>query len=158
MTPTHAGTLAIVRESIAMFRDAIQGLSDEALLWKPGPQANSIAVLAVHSVTATRFFLKCGCGEVGSIAEYRRGERAAAFGTNEATGSELIATLQALSEDAEFILSAGTERQLTEAVTWPDAEPPVPTRTGAGSLVAAVGHLREHVGQAQLTRDLWLAR
>jgi hypothetical protein len=158
MTPTHAAALAIVRESLAMFRDALQGLPDEALLWKPAPSANSLAVLAVHSVSATRFFLKCGCGQVGSIAEYRRTERAAAFGTSIASSGDLLSSLQALSDDAELTLSAGVERHLIEPVSWPDADPPVPTRTGAGSLFAAVGHLREHVGQAQLTRDLWLAR
>ena len=34
----------------------------------------------------------------------------------------------------------------------------VPTRTGLECLFHALAHLREHVGQAQLMRDLWLAR
>lgn len=141
-----------------MFRDALQGLPDDALLWKPAASANSLAVLAVHTVTATRFFLKCGCGQVGSIAEYRRTERAEAFQTSSATVAGLLAAFDALAREAETILAAGDERHLLLTVSWPDADPPVPSRTGAGSLFAAVGHLREHVGQAQLTRDLWLAR
>lgn len=158
MTPTHAGTLAIVRESLAMFREGLQGLPDDALVWKPAASANSLAVLAVHSVTATRFFLKCGCGQIGSIAEYRRTERAEAFQTSGATVAGLSAAFEGLSGEAEAILGGGQESHLLLTVSWPDADPPVPARSGAASLFAAVGHLREHVGQAQLTRDLWLAR
>jgi hypothetical protein len=34
----------------------------------------------------------------------------------------------------------------------------VPDRNGAGTLMAAIGHLREHVGHCQLMHDLWLAQ
>ena len=55
-------------------------------------------------------------------------------------------------------------RDYPEGQTFlPSGEPPCDVEavlrdSGAEILVNGVGHLREHVGQAQLMRDLWLAR
>jgi Protein of unknown function (DUF664) len=158
MTPTHAATLAIVKESFAMLRDSIDGLPDEALGWVPFEGTNSIAVLVVHSVGATRFFLKAGTGDVGSLLTYRQTERADAFKTIGATVAGLCDQMAAFEVEAARIVANGADAHLLVAVAWPDVRPPIPARTGAGSLIHAVGHLREHVGQAQLVRELWLNR
>lgn len=158
MTVTHAGTLTVVRESFAMLAAAIEGLPDEALAWIPAPNTNSITVLTAHGVSATRFFLRCGSGEVGSMAGYRATERAEAFAARGTTAKALLTLIQDFVAEAETILRGGTEAHLGARVEWADVENPPPARTGAGSLFAAIGHLREHVGQAQLMRDLWLAR
>ncbi len=159
MTPTHAGALQIVRESLAFLRASVEDLPQEALDWKPLPSANSAAVLVVHSVTATRFFLKAGSGAVGSITDYRANERAAAFRSAGIARADLLSMLDAFDAEAEGILTAGADSDLSNAVTMPTNDGlPVPTRSGAGTLFAAIGHLREHVGHVQLMHDLWLAK
>ncbi len=139
-----------------MLNDAMNDLSDEALGWAPFPGTNSIAVLVVHSIGATRFFLKAGSGDIGSLMTYRQTERADAFKTAGATVAGLREQMAALEAEAERIVAGGTEAHLLVPVAWPDAVPPIPARTGAGSPVHAVGHLREHVGHAQIVRELWL--
>lgn len=159
MTPTHAGALQIVRESLVFLRASVDDLPQDALDWKPLPTANSATVLVVHSITATRFFLNAGCGNVGSIAGYRANERAAAFRSRDIMKAELLASIDAFGTEAESILSAGTEAHLSSTIEMLTNDGlPVPTRNGAGTLFAAIGHLREHVGHVQLMHDLWLAR
>ena len=62
-----------------MLRDAIDGLPDEAADWRPVPRTNSAAVLVIHSITSTRFWLRNGSSAPGSIARYRAEERARSF-------------------------------------------------------------------------------
>ena len=73
MTPTHQGALQVTRESLHFLRSSIEDLPDEAMDWKPLPDSSSLAVLVVHSITATRFFLRAGSGAVASLASYRAG-------------------------------------------------------------------------------------
>ncbi len=159
MTPTHQGALQITRESLAFLRSSVDDLPQEALDWRPLPDANSIAVLVVHAISATRFFLRAGSGYVGSITEYRSGERAAAFETVGLRKDELLELIDRFGDEAEAILSEGTEEHVSGKVEMPTTDNlPVPERNGAGTLMAAIGHLREHIGHVQLMHDFWLAR
>jgi hypothetical protein len=158
MTPTHEGALQITRESLSFLRSAIDELPEEAMDWTPLPGASSLAVLAVHSVTATRFFLRAGSGRVGSLADYRAGERADAFRTAGMSRVSLLTLIDDFGHEAVDILAAGTEAHLASRVALlANDNLPVPVRNGAGTLFAAIAHLREHVGHAQLMHDLWLA-
>ncbi len=158
MTPTHEGALQITRESLHFLRSSIGGLPEEAMDWKPLPGASSLAVLVVHSVTATRFFLRAGSGEAGSLAEYRSGDRADAFRTAGIGKGDLLGMVTAFGGEAEAILAKGTGEHLAARVELNAADDmPVPVRSGAGTLFAAIAHLREHVGHVQLMHDLWLA-
>jgi hypothetical protein len=158
MTPTHAGALQVTRESLAAIRSSLNDMPPEALDWKPLPQANSITVLVAHCVSATRFFLRAGSGHIGSMVEYRATDRVEAFRASGIGKTELLAMLNDFGTEAEAILGEGTEDDLTSTVELPvNDNLPVPTRNGAGTLFAAIGHLREHVGHVQLMHDLWLA-
>ncbi|MBE0611007.1 MAG: DUF664 domain-containing protein [Dehalococcoidia bacterium] len=158
MTPTHEGALQITRESLRFLRSSIEDLPEEAMDWKPLPGASSLAVLVVHSVTATRFFLRAGSGEVGSLAEYRSGDRADAFRAAGIGKPELLGMIAAFGREADGIVAKGTEEHLAARVELTAADDmPVPVRNGAGTLFAAIAHLREHVGHVQLMHDLWLA-
>jgi len=157
MTPTHAGALQITRESLASFRASVNDLPQEALDWKPLPSANSAAVLVLHAITATRFFLRAGSGDARSLIEYRNNERADAFRTAGVAKTELIQMLREFGDEAETILAAGTEAHLGATVSMPsDGTFSVPDRNGAGTLFGAIAHLREHLGHIQLMHDLWL--
>ncbi|MGH2607963.1 MAG: DinB family protein [Tepidiformaceae bacterium] len=158
MTPTHQATLDVTRQSFAMLKEAITGLPDEAFDWTPVPGTNSLTVLTRHCIAASRFFGGVASGVPGSIAEYRKGDRAQAFHAMGGSAASLAAAIDGAIAEAGQILSKGTDAHLAELIGWPDEAPDMPTRTGAEILVNGVGHLREHVGQAQLMRDLWLAR
>jgi len=141
-----------------MLRTAIQGLPDEAADWVPAPDANSLTVLTIHCVTSARFFFSEGSGSRGSFAVYRAGERSAAFASKGASVGDLIALIDKLQPELEAILAKGDAASLEARISWPSESPSEPERLGVDWLFRATAHLREHVGQAQLTRDLWLAR
>ena len=158
MTETHAGALQVTRESLAFLRAAVDEVPQEALDWRPLPTASSLTVLVAHSLTATRFFLRAGSGEVGSLVEYRANERAEAFRSSGINKAELLKMIANFDLEAATILGEGTEAHLSATIEMPSNDGlPIPTRNGAGTLMAAIGHLREHVGHAQLMHDLWLA-
>jgi hypothetical protein len=67
--------------------------------------------------------------------------------------------LRDFSGEADQILGAGTEANVSERIELvANDNLPVPPRNGAATLMAAIAHLREHVGHVQLMHDLWLAR
>lgn len=159
MTPTHSGALQITRESLQFLEQAIGDLPQEALEWKPLETANSATVLVVHAVTATRFFLRAGSGFPVSLADYRANERREAFRATGLPKVDLLRMISEFSKEAEEILSAGTEAHISAIVELTaNDNMPVPARNGAATLMAAIAHLREHVGHVQLMHDLWLAQ
>lgn len=156
MHDVHAATLTILRESFAALRDTLDGLPPAALDWKPYPDGNTLAVLTMHSIAATRFWIAAGCGQPRSLAEYRSGERQASFEVKGRVAPDLQASIDGAVEQMAGLLGQGTAEQLERKLEWP--EDPSVKRTGAESLIHAIAHLREHVGQAWMTRDLWERR
>jgi hypothetical protein len=156
MHSTHAAALNVIRESCAMLSQALEGLPDLALDWTPAPAANSLCVLTRHALSATRFWLACGSGPVPSLARYRADDRGPAFASKGVSASQLQGEIAKSLSAIETILSAGEATHLEQLAAWPDVDQS-DRRTGVEALFHAVGHLREHVGQAQLMRDLWFA-
>ena len=157
MTPTHQAALTVARESFAMFSEALAGLPDSALQWRPDAQnTNSLAVLAAHSITATRFWLGSGAGERKSIDDYRQTDRAPSFAVDGGAADDFRMQFDDMLAELVTLFASGTEPHLAAEVAQP-ADPSM-TKSGVVCLVHGIGHLREHVGQAQLMRDLWLAR
>src|SRR5688572_26074673 len=109
MTPTHQATLNVARQSFGMLKDAIAGLPDEAFDWTPAPSTNSLTVLTRHTIAAARFFLRAASGMPGSVAEYRKGDRAEAFRAMGGTATSLTAAVDAFLPEMETILLAGTD-------------------------------------------------
>ncbi len=158
MTPTHQSALEVTRQSFGMLKEAIADLPDEAFDWTPAPNTNSLTVLTRHSLAACRFFFGVVSGQPGSIANYRKGDRAEAFRAEGGTATSLTEAIDAALKDFDTVLAPGTEAHLNEMIGWPNEAPDIPTRSGREILINGIGHLREHVGQAQLMRDIWLAR
>ena len=158
MTPTHAALLPVIRNSLAMLREALDGLPDEATAWTPAPNTNSVTVLTIHSLTSVRFFIGNGSGHVRTITDYRNDDRTPAFASQGQAASALIARIEAALPEVEGLLAQASEADLAAQMSWPPEDAPNLPATGVGCLFHAVAHLREHVGQAQLMRDLWFAR
>ncbi len=133
--------------------DALVSLVSEldlgALNWRPpAVHGNSIYVLATHTIESTRFnLLGLLCGRTQGRdreAEFRAaGESAAAI---EASWRELRAVLR------ECLATVAPER-LEETLEHSQHGP----ITGRGVLLLMVTHTAEHLGHAELTRDLLAA-
>lgn len=138
-----------------MLRDALEGMPPEMADWTPAANTNSVNVLVAHSIAATRFFVGLGSGRPGSIKRYRSEDRARAFEARGSTPAELISAVEAFARELEELLAAGTPEDLQRVNSWRDEGETEVEPTGVEALFRAVGHLREHVGQVQLMRDLW---
>lgn len=158
MSPTFAAAASVARELFAEFAKLVASLPAEALDWRPLPGANSLAILVAHVATSTPFWFAVAAGVRDDLSTYRRGERAAAFATEGVAPAALLARLQQAAEDVARLAALGDHASLGELVAWQDDDGSGPRLTRAEALFRAVSHLREHLGHAELTRDLWEAR
>ena len=106
-------------------------------------------VLAVHAVHSTRWWLSVATG-----APMPERDRPSEFRATVADPEELRTTVDRMSGECRALLE-GVEG-FEPATSWTS-----PTggevRTRGWALLHALEHLREHVAQALLTRQLWAA-
>ena len=125
-------------------REQVEGVDGEALNWKPHPDANSVAVLVVHTLGSEREMIRA----VRLLSTER--DRPAEF-TAEADAADLLALLDRADRELDEHVAAITGADLTEMRPRGDRPP----RPGLEWLVANYGHAREHLAQIQLTRQLY---
>jgi hypothetical protein len=125
-------------------REQVSGLDRAALNWKPHPEANSLAVLVVHTLGSEREMIRA----VRGIATER--DRIAEFEV-EADAADLIALLEQADADLDGHIAALTSQDLTAARPRGDRLP----RPGIEWLLRNYGHAREHLAQIELTRQLY---
>ncbi len=148
MEPAFTSYWKRLNELHTEIKKSMDGLPAAALDWSPGPELNSIAVLATHIAGSERFWI----GErVGGRPAHRdrpaefqaKGQDAAALGQKLDDAGRLAAeVLEGLSLD-DLTRSAG-ER--------PGSGEPVDV---AWALAHALAHAAEHVGHVQMTRHWW---
>jgi hypothetical protein len=155
MHATYQAALAAARSAFADLSAALADLPDAALDWTPAAGMNSANVLTRHSISATRFLASGGAGLAPDRAAYMAGDRAEAFRAQGATTAALLDEVRAFDPELEGIVGAGDDAALGAVASWAFADGVTPN--GAHLLIHSVGHLREHVGQVQQLRDLWLA-
>jgi len=134
---------ALFHEVHHQIREQVSGLEWAALNWKPHPEANSIAVLVVHTLGSEREMLLA----IRGIASDR--DRAAEFELT-AAAADLVALLELADLDVDKHISALTAEDLTAMRPRGDRPP----RPGLEWLVRNYGHAREHLAQIELTRQL----
>jgi hypothetical protein len=156
MNAAYHAVLITLRTGLELLDETVAGLPDEALDWVPAEGANSVAVLVRHSVTATAFLAATGAGLAPDREAYVTRDRASAFAAREATVDGLRAEIAQLLEDIGPILGAGRDDVLEKPALWAWGDGRTPNCSEV--LVHSLGHLKEHVGQVQLMRDLWNAR
>jgi uncharacterized damage-inducible protein DinB len=151
--PMLTAAREIVEESIEGIHGAISGLSADAMNWRPSDEGtNPIAVLAVHAMHSTRSWLAVAVG-----APLPDRDRDAEFRTVVNDPRELLETVDRLAADCRALLTSedtfepGVMRESHFRASSGRAE----VVSGAWALLHAVEHLREHMGHAQLTRQLW---
>ena len=129
------------------FRELIVGLSRDQLNWAPHPEANSIAVLIVHTLGSERWNLRA----VRGLDNPR--DRDAEFEA-ETSAEDLIQRLDEADADLADHVAAIDSQLLSRLVPMPDGS----EQPAVYLLLANTGHAREHVAQAELTRQLATAR
>ncbi len=127
----------------------LEGLDSDSLNWSPLDDANSLYVLATHTMGNVRHnFLNVLCG----LPITR--DRDAEFVARGASASEI----EARWDDLKAQISAAIEDLPAAELDRDKSHPHRGMITGRDVLVVVAGHAAEHYGQAQLTRDLVRAR
>ena len=150
--PVLESARELVDEALVELRSSIEGLPVEALNWRPtDDETNSLAVLATHTLYATRMWLSLAMG-----APLPDRDRDSEFRASADDAASLLRLVDKLSEDCRVVLRS------TDEVDWAamretrgrggDAPPEV---TAAYALIHPTEHLRGHVDQMALMRHLW---
>jgi hypothetical protein len=132
--------------------ETIKDLDQDAVNWKPpAPGANSLLVLVTHALGSAEHHV---VGEAAGKTVVR--DRDAEFASQGASGHLAARATDVRRRIDEALV--GLEGRLDE-----EREPPFRTWPGTRAtvrdrLVHSVSHTAEHVGQAQLTRDLYAGR
>ena len=147
--PTVTDTVVVLFHQLHDELRKLVGESDYASLnFVPCPDANSIATIITHLVGSEAETLQSVAG-IESVrdrdAEFRRGEQ---------TASGLLAQLDAADALLDELASALTADRLERELALPTL-PSAVTRRGITWLIGNLGHAREHVGHARLTKQLY---
>lgn len=148
MEPVCTALYAQLQDTFSTIEETISGLDADALNWPPGPDMNSLAVLATHVAGATRYWV----GEVAGGESAGR-NRAAEFETSAADGAELRSLLATTLAHTEGVLSRLSAEDLARTVMARGE-----SHTVAAALLRALGHAAEHKGHMQMIRQLWEQR
>jgi uncharacterized damage-inducible protein DinB len=126
---------------------SLEGLPVEALDWKPGPETNSINVLVVHLTGAERYWIEAVA--LGEPTERVRDEEFLAHGLSAVDLKERLAAEDDFTRRA---LARFNLPDLEESRKSPRNEK---TFNVGWCLAHALEHSALHLGQIQLTRQLW---
>ena len=138
-----------VGRALDAIRRAIVGSSPELLNWRPaGEDTNTIAVLAVHAVTSTRWWLS-----VAITGHAPERDRPSEFRTTVSSAEELLSIVDPLAADCRELLKS--EDPLDLGASRSDPREGGSTTTVAWALIHAIEHLQEHVAHTELTRQMW---
>ncbi|HEY7400808.1 MAG TPA: DinB family protein [Actinomycetota bacterium] len=157
--PSLEAARQILAEELDAMRQALDGITVEALRWRPaGDDTNPIDVLVVHAMHSTRWWLSAATG-----AEMPERDRPSEFLTEATDADELRSLFEEFAAECQGLLEtapafdAGAER--TASLTSRGGRSRSSDKvTAAWALLHALEHLREHVAHASLTRQLWEAR
>jgi hypothetical protein len=135
-----------IASSLDRMIECIGGVGEAELSWRPPAEgANSLGVLVVHTLgNVEENLLGTLCG-----LEVRR-DREAEFRVVEATCAWLEERWQTLRIEIDTALAALDDLALNRCHEHPRRG----TVTGREVLLVAARHAAEHLGQAELTRDL----
>ena len=149
MDPIFVAVLARLIEMHEEYFEYMEGLSADELDWSPGPEMNSLCVLAVHVTAAERFWIGIGIDDVS------KRDRDAEF---RSSGYELAALTQLFSDNIAFYEEAFKLQEigrLTEVVDVSQyMKRPSQKVTRGYALLRGLDHTAEHLGHAGMTRQL----
>ena len=138
--------LSLLQDCHNSILEALEGLPPAALDWIPGPDMNSISVLVFHLTGAERYWI----GDVAAQDPAER-DRDAEFRVHDVEMDVLKKRLATNLEYAHSTSNRFTIQDLeTMHVTASGRE-----YTAGWALLHALDHATLHLGQIQITRQLW---
>lgn len=149
MNPVCGAVLTRTRRSIEDLRNAVRGMPPEGLNWQPGRDTNSIAVQIAHVLKSADFLLSSAATRATDLKAYLS-EREATFHFG-ADANALLEMLDEFEANLAGRLREVDEAAFAEVLPWQEWHQPAV----AWCLLGIVEHLREHVGAAALTRQMW---
>ena len=139
----------MIRNSVDELVACLEGLDSDSLNWKPLDDANSLCVLATHTMGNVRHnFLSILCG--GPITRDRDSEFAAM--------GDSVAEIEAGWNELQRRISEAIRELPPDDLDRVRDDPQRGKITGRELMILVARHAAEHHGQAQLTRDLVKAR
>ncbi len=146
--PTIEAARGFIDGSLTAMRSAIAGSSADALNRRPaGDDTNPVAVLVVHAVNSTRWWLSVSLG-----LPLPERDRSSEFRTVVSGADELVAMFDPVAAECRALLDTDVAFDAGAMREDPRDGEQV---SSAWALIHAVEHLREHVAHAELTRQLW---
>lgn len=147
MDTTLAAIVAELTKQHDQLKKTLEGASQEALDWKPGPETNSLCALAIHVAGAEKFWI----GDLTTGRPSTR-NRDAEFLAEGIPVAGLVAALDDALQDSLAVLGGLSAHDLASMryIARYDRE-----QTLATNLLHAITHVALHVGHAQLTRQLY---
>lgn len=129
---------------------AIEGLPSEALDWVPGQDMNSISVLVFHTTGSVRFWI----GDVAAQESSNR-DRDAEFRVR---GVGMDVLKKRLADNLEYARTALDKMTLQDLEATRINPSNGSELTLAWALLHALEHATSHLGQIQITHQLWEQR
>jgi uncharacterized damage-inducible protein DinB len=126
---------------------SLEGLAPEVLDWTPGPDMNSISVLVFHLTGAERYWI----GDVAAQKPTER-DRDAEFRVRE-VGLDVLK--KRVTDYLDFARTALDKMSLQDLEARRVSPRDGREFTVAWALLHALEHATLHLGQIQLTRQLW---
>src|SRR3954454_8737204 len=130
-------------------------LPPEALTWRPGDETtNSIAQIIRHVVAWQPWYLAVALGDPVPLDDEELNQKQAdSLENSPATAADLRAQVQAMQAETAAALGRVDALDLDGEITpYGDPEP------RGFYLSGAIDHAAEHIGHAELTRQLWKQR
>lgn len=137
------------------YATAVEGLSPEALAWRPGDETtNAIAQIVRHVVAWQPWYLSIVLGDPVPLDDAALGQKQEdSLDNSPTTADDLRALVETMRTETTAALDRMGNLDLDEEITpYGDA--------GARCvyLSGAIDHAAEHIGHAELTRQLWEQR
>ena len=149
MEPIFADVISRLEAMHQQYCEYMDGLSIAELDWSPGPEMNSLCVLAVHVTAAERFWVGA------AIDDMSERDRPAEF---RASGYELDALKARFAANIAYYNkafkweSSSRFAEVVDVSLFRDRPPQRCSRSWA--LLHALDHTAEHLGHAGMTRQL----
>lgn len=140
--------LILFKQAHDQIRDEIEGLDDVGLNWTPGFRTNSVATIITHVVGSEAETIKSVAGIVN------RRDRDAEFLQPWKTREQVTRALHTADRLLAEVGSQIDSHRLSARLSLPTLPPDV-QRSGLTWLIGNYGHAREHVGQIQVTQQLY---
>lgn len=147
MQPFFKDYLNLLQDCHNSILEALEGLPPVALDWTPGADMNSISVLVFHLTGAERFWI----GDIAAQDPTER-DRDAEFRIHDVEMDVLKKRLANNLEYAHRVLDKMSLQDLESSRVRPSDGREF---TVAWALLHALEHSTSHLGQIQITRQLW---